>query len=70
MIIFKCDLCNKQVEEIESIVLYKTRLDYCQECKAKAKRIKRVVANSIKYYKEQTEKKIEESEKNTLRRYK
>lgn len=70
MIIFKCDLCNKQVEGIESIVLYKTRLDYCQDCKTKAKKIKRVVANSIKYYKEQMEKKIEESEKNTLRRYK
>ena len=32
MIIYKCDICKKRVGKIESIVLYKTRLDYCNNC--------------------------------------
>jgi hypothetical protein len=68
MIIYKCDICKKQVEQIESIVLYKTKLDYCENCKTKANKIKKAIANSIEYYNKEADKQIIEAEKNILGR--
>lgn len=70
MIIYKCDICKKQVDNIESIVLYKTKLDYCEKCKTKADKIKKAMANSITYYKNEADKQIIEAENNILRRNK
>ena len=68
MIIYKCDICKKQVNNIDSIVLYKTKLDYCESCKLKANKIKKAMANSITYYKSEADKQIIEAEKNILGR--
>lgn len=70
MIIFKCDLCKKKVEKIDSIVLYKSKIDYCKNCEAKANKIKKAVVKSINYHKEQADKEIEKSENVILGRYK
>lgn len=70
MIIYKCDICKKQIDQIDSVVLYKTKLDYCEKCKTKAKKIKKVMANSIEYYRGEADKQIIEAEKNILRRNK
>jgi hypothetical protein len=67
MIIYKCDICRKEAEKIESIVLYKTTLDYCEKCKTKANKIRKAMANSIAYYKNEADKQIIEAEKNILR---
>jgi hypothetical protein len=69
MIIYKCDICKKQVNNIESIVLYKTKLDYCESCKTKANKIKKAMANSIEYYNSEANKQISEAEQNIIRRY-
>ena len=68
MIIYKCDLCKKQADKIESIVLFKTTLDYCEKCKTKANKIRKAMTNSIEYYKGEADKQIIEAEKNILRR--
>lgn len=70
MIIFKCDLCKKKVEKIDSIVLYKTKLDYCKECKDKIKDIKRAMKTSIDYFNKEANKKIIQAEKEIIIRYK
>lgn len=70
MIIYKCDICKKRVGKIESIVLYKTRLDYCNNCELIANKIKKSISNSIEYYNSEADKQILEAEKNILRRYK
>lgn len=70
MIIYKCDICKKRVGKIESIVLYKTRLDYCNNCELIANKIKKSISNSIEYYNSEADKQIVEAEKNILRRYK
>lgn len=70
MIIYKCDICKKQVDHIDSIVLYKTKLDYCKNCETKANKIKKAMANSITYYKSEADKQILEAENNILGRYK
>lgn len=67
---YKCDLCEKKVKQLESIVLYKTKLDYCEDCKIKANKIKKAMANSIEYYKKEADKQIVEAENNILWRYK
>lgn len=70
MIIYKCDICKKRVGKIESIVLYKTRLDYCNNCELIANKIKKSISNSIEYYNSEADKQIMEAETNILRRYK
>lgn len=70
MIIFKCDLCNKKVDRIDSIVLYRTKLDYCKECKDKIIKIKRAIKTSIDYFNKEAHKNIMQAEKQIISRYK
>lgn len=69
MIIYKCDICKKNADKVESIVLYKAKLDYCEKCKTKANKIKKAMANSITYYKNEADKQITAAENNIIRRY-
>ena len=69
MIIYKCDLCKKEVRRIESLILYKQAIDYCEECRVKAKVIRNSMKNSIDFYKEEANKNIEQAEENILDRY-
>lgn len=69
MIIYKCDICKKKVEKIESVVLYKTKLDYCENCSTVANKIRKALSKSIEYYNSEADKEIIEAEKNILRRY-
>lgn len=69
MIIFKCDLCKKEVIKIESLVLYKHTVDYCSDCIQKAKVIRNAMKHSIDFYKAEANKNIEEAEENILDKY-
>lgn len=40
MIIQKCDICNREVTILDTIVLYSKPIDYCRECREKAEKIK------------------------------
>ena len=69
MIIYKCDICKKRVDKIESVVLYKTKLDYCENCRTTVNKIRKALSKSIEYYNSEADKEIIEAEKNILRRY-
>lgn len=69
MIIYKCDICRKKVDKIESVVLYKTKIDYCESCRTTANKITKLLSKSIEYYNSEADKEIIEAEKNILRRY-
>lgn len=69
MIIYKCDICKRDTDKVESIVLFKTTLDYCEKCKTKANKIKKAMTNSITYYKNEADKQITAAENNIIRRY-
>lgn len=69
MIIYKCDICKKKADKVESIVLYKSKLDYCENCKATANKIRKALSKSIEYYNCEVDKQIVEAEKNIIRRY-
>lgn len=47
MIIQKCDICNREVTILDTIVLYSKSLDYCRECKEKAEKIKQAYKREI-----------------------
>lgn len=69
MIIYKCDICKKKAEKIESVILYKIKLDYCENCKTTANKIRKALSKSIVYYNTESDKHIVEAEKNIIRRY-
>ena len=69
MIIYKCDLCNKEVNKIDSLILYKHTVDYCDDCIQKAGVIRRAMKHSIDFYKAEANKYIEEAEENILDKY-
>ncbi len=69
MIIYKCDLCKKEVSKIESLILYKHTVDYCSNCIQKAKVIRNAMKHSIEYFKAEANKNIEQAEENILDKY-
>lgn len=70
MVIYKCDLCKKEVSlRMDTLVLYKHTIDYCEDCRVKAKVIRNSMKNSIDFYKEEANKNIEQAEENILDRY-
>lgn len=69
MIIYKCDICKKKVDKVESEILFKGKLDYCEGCKTIATKIRRALVKSIEYYNEEANKQILEAQKNIIRRY-
>lgn len=46
-IIGECDLCGKKTKNLNSIILYKKSIDYCNDCKNKAKEIKKEFKKQI-----------------------
>lgn len=69
MIIYKCDLCKKQVGKIETLILYSRSIDYCDNCKTIATKIKKAMQNSIAFYEKEKDKQLKEAEINILRRH-
>lgn len=47
MIIQKCDICNKEVNIVDTIVLYSKPLDYCRECRGKAEKARQEYKREI-----------------------
>lgn len=39
MIIQRCDICKKEVDNINSVILYKRSFDYCENCKEEAEKL-------------------------------
>jgi len=49
MIIFKCDICGKQTNKLDSIVLYKKGIDYCKDCKKEVTKLQKDYKKEIDY---------------------
>lgn len=48
MIIKRCDLCNKQVDDLDTLILYRRGFDFCKECKSEAKSIAKKYKETVK----------------------
>ena len=47
-IVQKCDICNKDSNNLQTIILHKKTFDYCPLCENKAKEIKEQFKREIK----------------------
>ena len=68
MIILKCDICKKQADDVESIILYSKKFDYCKKCRNEAMKKMICMKESIKYFYEIADNNIREAEKNIIRK--
>ena len=49
MIIHKCDICKREVPILDTVVLYKKTIDYCERCKNKVEKIKQEYKKEMEY---------------------
>ena len=51
MIKIKCDICGKEDNNIDTLVLYRKKIDYCNniKCKRKIMKIEKEFRKEIKY---------------------
>lgn len=70
MIIQKCDLCNKIVPYLDTVVLYKRSFDYCKDCKKEAEKIMEEYNKEIKYENVILDSRLKSKEKNIISKIK
>lgn len=49
MIIHKCDICKREVTILETIILYKKPIDYCERCRNRIEKAKQEYKREIEY---------------------
>lgn len=49
MIIQQCDICKREVPILDTVVLYKKPIDYCERCKNKVEKIKQEYKKEMEY---------------------
>lgn len=49
MIIHKCDICKREVPILETIILYKKPIDYCERCRNRIEKAKLEYKREIEY---------------------
>ena len=68
MIKYVCDLCNKEVDKIETLIVYTKSIDYCKECETNAKKARTTMKRSINFYNSEAERQIKEAESKILKK--
>lgn len=49
MIIQQCDICKRKVPILDTVVLYKKSIDYCEKCKNKVEKAKQEYKKEMEY---------------------
>ena len=49
MIIQQCDICKWKVPILDTVVLYKKSIDYCEKCKNKVEKARQEYKREIEY---------------------
>ncbi len=49
MIIQQCDICKREVPILDTLILYKKPIDYCERCRSKAEKLKQEYKREIEY---------------------
>lgn len=49
MIIQQCDICKRKVPILDTVVLYKKSIDYCEKCKNKVEKARQEYKREIEY---------------------
>ena len=67
MIKYICDLCQKEADELNTIILYKTYFQHCKKCSSKAHMIQKSFRKEIAEEYIEFEKRIKQIEENYLK---
>lgn len=70
MIIRKCDICNKEVDMIYTIVLYKAPIDYCIECKNRVEEVTKEFEKDVRFENVMMDTNLKNKEKKYLKQLK
>lgn len=70
MIIRKCDICNREVSILDTIVLYTKPIDYCCECRGEAEKIKQEYKQEVEYENATLDSRLRSKERNIIHRIK
>ncbi len=74
MIIFECDLCGVQRSKLNTIILYKQKIDYCKDCAKEIVKLKKDFQKEVEELRELQIKHIDSTlrtkEKLLIRNYK
>jgi len=68
-IIKKCDVCGKDIEEVNTIILYKNKIDFCEspKCIKKARKISQIIERELKYQNKMLDISMKNKEKEVLK---
>lgn len=67
MIKYICDLCHKETDELNTIILHKTYFQHCKKCKSKAYMIQKSFRKEIIEEYIEFEKRIKELEETYIK---
>lgn len=67
MIIQKCDICKREAPIIDTIVLHKKPLDYCERCRNKIEKIKQEYKREVEYQYCILDSRLREKEKSLIK---
>lgn len=65
-----CDFCKKRKDNIDTLVLYSQTIDYCKDCEPIVNKLKKQFKKNIKYYEEEKDKQIKQTEKFLIEKFK
>ena len=68
-IIKKCDICGKDIDEVNTIILFKNKIDFCEspKCIKKAKKIKQIIERELDYQRKMLSISMKNKEKQVLK---
>ena len=69
MIIQICDICCKEVKNLNTLVLYKQSLEYCDKCSEKAKELQKEFKKELDFELEIMNNSMKEKEKKIIKKY-
>lgn len=67
MIIQICDICNKEVKQLNTIVMYKQPIEYCDKCKEKVQKKLKEFENEVKFQRELMNASLRKKEMNLMK---
>lgn len=70
MIIQKCDICLKTVKNLETIIIYKQSIDYCNKCQKKVEGIVEKFKKDANFEKELMHSNLKRKERDYIRQIK
>ena len=70
MIIQQCDICKREVSTLDTVILYKKPIDYCEKCRSKVGKLKQEYKREIEYEYCILDSKLKSKEKELIRKLK